>query len=70
MDEIGTPYCLTVDYQTLEDGSFTIRERDSKEQARINKKQVRTALRDLVDHGISLKDWSKKNGVKLISRDN
>ncbi len=70
MDEIGTPYCLTVDYETLEDGTFTIRERDSKEQARINDKQVRIAIRELVVHGLSLKEWAKKNGVKLISRDN
>jgi len=34
-DEIGTPYCITVDYQTLEDNTVTIRDRDSKEQQRI-----------------------------------
>ncbi len=39
-DEIGTPYCITVDSQTLEDGTVTIRERDSMEQIRINKSQV------------------------------
>ncbi len=33
-DEIGVPYCITVDHQTLEDGTVTIRERDSKEQER------------------------------------
>ncbi len=35
MDEIGTPWCVTVDYQTLEDGTVTLRERDSSEQIRI-----------------------------------
>jgi glycyl-tRNA synthetase len=35
MDEIGTPYCVTVDGQTLEDGSVTIRDRDTMEQVRI-----------------------------------
>ncbi len=35
MDEIGTPFCITIDYQTLEDGTVTIRERDSMEQVRI-----------------------------------
>ncbi len=39
-DEIGTPYCITVDSQTLEDGTVTIRERDSMEQIRIDKSQV------------------------------
>jgi glycyl-tRNA synthetase len=34
-DEIGTPFCLTVDSQTLEDGTITIRERDTMEQRRI-----------------------------------
>ncbi len=33
-DEIGTPYCITVDFETLEDGTVTIRDRDSGEQRR------------------------------------
>ena len=36
-DAIGTPYCITVDHQTLEDNTFTLRDRDSMEQKRINK---------------------------------
>ena len=35
-DEIGTPYCVTVDYQTLEDGTVTIRERDTMVQERVS----------------------------------
>ena len=34
-DEIGTPYCVTIDYQTLEDNKVTIRDRDTMEQQRI-----------------------------------
>jgi glycyl-tRNA synthetase len=34
-DEIGTPYCVTVDHQTLEDRTVTVRDRDSLEQERI-----------------------------------
>jgi glycyl-tRNA synthetase len=34
-DELGTPFCVTIDYETLEDDSVTIRERDSMEQKRI-----------------------------------
>jgi glycyl-tRNA synthetase len=34
-DEIGTPYCVTVDFDTLDDHSVTIRERDSMTQERI-----------------------------------
>jgi glycyl-tRNA synthetase len=33
-DEIGVPYAVTVDYQTVEDGSVTLRERDSMSQVR------------------------------------
>jgi glycyl-tRNA synthetase len=36
-DECGTPYCVTVDSQTLEDGTVTVRDRDSMAQERINK---------------------------------
>jgi len=39
-DAIGTPYCVTIDNQTLEDGSVTIRERDSMEQIRIDSHQL------------------------------
>ena len=35
-DEIGTPYCVTVDFQTLEDGTVTVRDRDSMEQIRVS----------------------------------
>ena len=34
-DEIGTPYCITVDFDSLNDNSVTIRNRDSMEQDRI-----------------------------------
>ncbi|MGK9475485.1 glycine--tRNA ligase [Melioribacter sp. OK-6-Me] len=36
MDEAGTPYCITVDTQTLQDNTVTIRERDSMEQVRVS----------------------------------
>ena len=35
MDEVGTPWCVTVDNETLENGSVTVRERDSMNQSRI-----------------------------------
>ncbi|MCB2294866.1 glycine--tRNA ligase [Clostridium algoriphilum] len=35
-DEIGTPYCITVDFDTLEDSAVTIRDRDTMEQIRVN----------------------------------
>ena len=39
-DEIGTPFCLTVDFQTLEDGTVTLRDRDTMEQVRLSPEQV------------------------------
>jgi glycyl-tRNA synthetase len=43
-DEIGTPFCVTVDFETLEDHAVTIRERDSMEQVRIGLDQVQSWL--------------------------
>jgi glycyl-tRNA synthetase len=45
MDEIGTPYCITVDYQTLEDNSVTLRYRDSMEQIRVPMNQIVQEIR-------------------------
>jgi len=39
-DEIGTPFCITVDHQSLEDGTVTIRERDSMEQKRVKAEDI------------------------------
>ena len=41
-DEIGTPYCVTVDFETLEDHAVTVRERDSMAQERISLDQAST----------------------------
>ena len=35
-DEIGTPYCVTIDFDTLEDNQVTIRDRDTMEQVRVS----------------------------------
>ena len=40
MDEVGTPYCFTIDGQTLQDQTVTIRHRDDASQERINIEQV------------------------------
>ncbi|MBI4362573.1 MAG: glycine--tRNA ligase [Euryarchaeota archaeon] len=39
-DEIGTPYCITIDHQSLEDGTATIRERDSMKQERTPTREI------------------------------
>jgi glycyl-tRNA synthetase len=43
-DEIGTPFCVTVDFDTLDDNAVTVRERDSMKQERIGLDQVETYL--------------------------
>jgi len=48
-DAIGTPYCVTVDHQTLEDGTVTIRERDSMKQRRILVSEVVAEIETAVD---------------------
>ncbi|MDD4523703.1 MAG: glycine--tRNA ligase, partial [Methanosarcina sp.] len=47
-DEIGTPYCVTVDYDTLEDGTVTIRDRDSMRQVRAPIKGIENVLYELI----------------------
>jgi glycyl-tRNA synthetase len=43
-DEIGTPYCVTVDFDSLEDGAVTVRERDSMAQERVPMEGLRSWL--------------------------
>ncbi|MBR9678702.1 MAG: glycine--tRNA ligase [Nanoarchaeota archaeon] len=44
-DEIGTPYCVTIDYETMEDNTVTIRDRDSMKQWRENVNELITVLK-------------------------
>ena len=39
-DEIGTPHCVVIDFQTLEDDTVTVRERDTTEQRRVSVKEI------------------------------
>jgi glycyl-tRNA synthetase len=50
-DEIGTPYCLTLDEQTLEDGTVTIRYRDDKRQERIAVDKAVDIVREALHSG-------------------
>jgi glycyl-tRNA synthetase len=45
-DEIGTPFCITVDGQTMTDGTVTIRDRDSLKQWRVKKEEVFDEIKD------------------------
>ena len=48
-DEIGTPYCLTVDFDTLEDNKVTIRDRDTMEQIRISIDEVESYIKEKIN---------------------
>ena len=48
-DEIGTPYCITIDFDTLEDGKVTVRDRDTMEQDRIAIDEVKKYIQDKLD---------------------
>lgn len=43
-DEIGTPYCITVDFETLEDSAVTVRDRDTMKQERVKIKELKKYL--------------------------
>jgi len=45
-DEIGTPYCVTIDFDTLEDGCVTVRDRDTMEQVRIKIEEVESYIQE------------------------
>ncbi|MGH3089011.1 MAG: glycine--tRNA ligase [Rubrobacteraceae bacterium] len=47
-DEAGTPFCVTVDFDTMDDKKVTIRDRDTMEQERVPIKAVRERLKDLI----------------------
>ncbi|MEO9662143.1 glycine--tRNA ligase [Maribacter dokdonensis] len=55
-DANGTPFCITVDHQTLEDQTVTIRHRDSMEQERVSISSLNGIIHDAVD----MKTWLKK----------
>ena len=55
-DAVGTPFCVTVDHQTLEDNTVTLRHRDTMEQVRIAIPELRAAIAKEVD----MRNWLHK----------
>ena len=56
-DAIGTPLCITVDHQTLDDNTITIRNRDTMEQKRISIDKI---SKEIIKE-VNLKNWLKNN---------
>ena len=55
-DANGTPFCITVDHQTLEDKTVTIRHRDTMEQSRV----AISELKDIIKKEVDVKEWLMK----------
>ncbi|MBM6500450.1 glycine--tRNA ligase [Flavobacterium macrobrachii] len=55
-DALGTPFCITVDHQTLEDKTVTIRHRDSMKQDRV----AISELRNIINNEVSVRNWLMK----------
>jgi glycyl-tRNA synthetase len=58
MDEVGTPFCVTIDYDTMKDGTVTLRDRDTTDQIRISKDDV-LIIAPRVSKGISFEEVKK-----------
>ena len=46
-DEIGTPICITIDFDTLEDGTVTVRDRDTMNQERVKESELEETFKKL-----------------------
>jgi glycyl-tRNA synthetase len=71
-DELGTPFGVTIDFQTVKDGSITLRERDSTEQVRAEQDKIIAAIGALVDGSKTWKDITTElpifAGQELVER--
>jgi glycyl-tRNA synthetase len=55
-DALGTPFCITVDHNTLEDKCVTIRYRDTMEQQRVKIEDLKT----IIENEVAMKHWLKE----------
>jgi glycyl-tRNA synthetase len=59
-DEIGTPFCVTIDHQTFEDSTVTIRDRDTTEQVRVKIDELPNILRSLLVSERDIKEFGER----------
>ncbi len=64
MDEIGCPYCITIDYDSLENNDATLRDRDTTKQVRIPIKDLKTTLQKFLSKEITFKQAGKP--IKML----
>ena len=53
-DEVGTPLCITVDFDSLEDGTVTVRDRDTMVQKRLTLEEVKVELQQIILNGTNV----------------
>lgn len=59
-DELGTAFGVTVDFQSVQDNTYTLRERDSTKQVRASEEDILEAVRKLVDGSEKWGDVAKR----------
>ncbi|EDN06414.1 glycyl-tRNA synthetase 1 [Histoplasma mississippiense (nom. inval.)] len=67
-DELGTPFGITVDFQSVKDNTFTLRERDTTKQVRASEEEICEAVKSLVD-GEEVWEDIKKRLPEFVSQD-
>ena len=58
-DEIGVPFCVTVDHQTFEDNTVTIRDRDTTKQVRVKVEELVSVLKELLNSERSIEEFGE-----------
>ena len=59
-DELGTPFGVTVDFQSVKDGTFTLRDRDTTKQVRASEDEITGAIQSLVTDRETWEDVMKR----------
>lgn len=68
-DEVGVPFAVTVDFDTLADGTVTLRERDSTVQIRLPKSDVTRVVFDFVHSRLTWAEATEKYKVVQVKED-
>ncbi|MHA1684997.1 MAG: glycine--tRNA ligase [Candidatus Heimdallarchaeaceae archaeon] len=61
-DEVGIPYCVTIDYETLENDTITIRDRDTMKQIRVPTEDLEAILSELMDTEVTFEELEQDFG--------
>ena len=61
-DAAGTPFCITVDHETLENNTVTIRHRDTMKQQRVNISE----LKEIINQEVDAKNWLNKHVIDFL----